>query len=98
MIVEFTGTPGGSASATGQRRDVRRRAGRHGTRAHPMACRHPSPGRALHRDAPLRYSRRVDRTTVELSALAFQSLLTVILAILYYRLWETQHRAYFLSW
>jgi hypothetical protein len=35
--------------------------------------------------------------TVELSALAFQSLLTVILAILYYRLWETQHRAYFLS-
>ncbi len=35
---------------------------------------------------------------MELSALGFQSLLTIILAIVYYRLWETQHRPYFLSW
>jgi signal transduction histidine kinase len=53
---------------------------------------------AVPRVPGLRYIPGVDRLTVELSALGFQSLLTVILAIVYYRLWETQHRAYFLSW
>ena len=61
-------------------------------------CRHAFAAARYVRPGRVRYSRSVDRLTVELSALAFQSLLTIVLAIVYLRLWETQHRPYFASW
>jgi signal transduction histidine kinase len=40
----------------------------------------------------------VDRTTVELSALGFQALVTGLLALVYWGLWRQQRRAYFAAW
>lgn len=40
----------------------------------------------------------MDRLTVELSALAFQAVMTAVFAGVYFRLWERQKTAYFLTW
>ncbi len=40
----------------------------------------------------------MDRQTVELSALGFEFVLTTLLAIVYYGLWEVQRRPFFLTW
>lgn len=40
----------------------------------------------------------MDRATVELSALGFQALVTVLLALVYWGLWRQQHRPYFGVW
>ena len=40
----------------------------------------------------------MDRTVVELSALAFQSLFTLLLAAVYVSLWQRQGRPYFATW
>ena len=40
----------------------------------------------------------MDRTHVELSALGFQALLTLLLAVVYYRLGRHQRRPYFFTW
>ena len=40
----------------------------------------------------------MDRTTVELSALGFQALVTAFLALVYLGLWRQQHRPYFGVW
>jgi signal transduction histidine kinase len=40
----------------------------------------------------------VDRLTVELSALAFQAIFTLLLALVYYALWRRQRRPYFATW
>jgi signal transduction histidine kinase len=40
----------------------------------------------------------MDRLTVELSALAFQNVFTLLLAFVYFSLWRRQRRPYFLSW
>jgi signal transduction histidine kinase len=40
----------------------------------------------------------VDRTTVELSALGFQALVTGLLALVHWGLWRQQHRPYFAAW
>uniref|UniRef100_A0A832I0W2 histidine kinase n=1 Tax=Eiseniibacteriota bacterium TaxID=2212470 RepID=A0A832I0W2_UNCEI len=40
----------------------------------------------------------MDRLTVELSALAFQNVFTLLLAFVYFSLWRRQRRAYFLTW
>jgi len=40
----------------------------------------------------------MDRLTVELSALAFQAVMTALFAGVYFRLWERQKSAYFLTW
>lgn len=48
--------------------------------------------------APFGYSPRVNRTTVELSALAFQALVTALLALVYYALWRSRRRAYDATW
>lgn len=44
------------------------------------------------------YSAPVDRLTVELSALAFQAVMTALFAVVYFRLWERQKLPYFLTW
>jgi signal transduction histidine kinase len=40
----------------------------------------------------------MDRLTVELSALAFQAVMTALFAGVYFRLWERQKTTYFLTW
>jgi signal transduction histidine kinase len=40
----------------------------------------------------------VDRQTVELSALAFQAVITLLQALVYYALWRRQRQAYFATW
>ena len=40
----------------------------------------------------------MDRLTVELSALAFQAVFTLLLALVYYALWRRQRRPYFATW
>ncbi len=40
----------------------------------------------------------MDRTTVELSALGFQALVTGLLALVHWGLWRQQHRPYFAVW
>ena len=40
----------------------------------------------------------MDRTTVELSALGFQALVTGLLAVVYWGLWRQQRRPYFVAW
>ena len=40
----------------------------------------------------------MDRTTVELSALGFQALVTGLLALVYWGLWRQSHRPYFAAW
>jgi signal transduction histidine kinase len=40
----------------------------------------------------------MDRLTVELSALAFQNVFTLLLAFVYFTLWRRQRRPYFLTW
>ncbi len=40
----------------------------------------------------------MDRQTVELSALAFQALVTGLLALVYWGLWRQQRRSYFATW
>ncbi len=40
----------------------------------------------------------MDRTSVEIAALAFQSVFTLLMAGVYYMLWLRQHRAYFATW
>ena len=40
----------------------------------------------------------MDRLTVELSALAFQAVFTLVLALVYYALWRRQRRPYFATW
>lgn len=40
----------------------------------------------------------MDRLTVELSALAFQNVFTLLLAFVYFSLWRRQRRQYFLTW
>lgn len=40
----------------------------------------------------------MDRLTVELSALAFQAVVTALLSVVYIRLWDRQRLPYFLTW
>ena len=40
----------------------------------------------------------MDRTTVEFSALAFQAIVTALLALVYYGLWRQRRRDYFATW
>ncbi len=44
------------------------------------------------------HAQPMDRTSVEIAALAFQSVFTLLMAGVYYMLWLRQHRTYFASW